>query len=305
MAVNQYYQQRRVNFNWIGESFDIFRRDGWVWVGSFLISFLSSALVYTLFSLPYLLSGGASELTKPTELTPTAPLWTAVLQLVGGLVLLFMVSIFYAGHFVMANKAVRGEPLTVTDVFAKSKLCLPFFLYMLVFGIAQYLGILVCCVGFLFSWILLWPGFALLADGVDIGAALSRSINGMKVDATTGAMFTFVFFLIIGFGIVITCYLAMVIIYPMMFIVASLAYRDMIGMPGVPSNPGVVLYAPPNAANAWPPPPSQPAPPSQTIPASQPPVPPTRLTPPNRVYDPRPYIPEKPKNDRESEDGPA
>jgi len=100
---------------------------------------------------------------------------------------------------------------------------------------------------------LLLPGFALVADGERVWASFRRSIRGMKGQWFSAAVLV----LVIGLLILISeipLLLGLLVTLPMFFLLSALAYRDMIGMPGMvfPAPPS---YGPPQEG-VWPPPPS-------------------------------------------------
>jgi hypothetical protein len=268
----------RVSFGWIGEAFAIYRQQWLTWSGAVLLVVVASILIQLPFSLPSLLIDWPSIRSGGATIAPAPPLWASLLSLVGSPISICVSSFFYAGQFRMANKAVRGEPYSINDLFTGGPMMLSFVGYLLIFTVATLIGYVACCVGVLFSWILLWPGFAVLADGEDIGIALNRSFDGMKRDMWTGALFTFVLILLYLAGTVCTCSIGTLVMVPMMFIIGSLAYRDTIGFPG--STPfGEYPTSQPQAPGVWPPPPSVSTPPQRVWPPQSTPPPPPQSWP--------------------------
>ena len=114
---------------------------------------------------------------------------------------------------------------------------------------------------------LLLPGFALVADGARVGASFGRSVRGMKGHWLSAAALVFVMGLLVLVS-ELPVLLGLLVTMPMCFLLPALAYRDMIGMPGL------VLPAPPSydspQAGVWPPPPTV-GPPPPTIQGRPPP----------------------------------
>ena len=100
---------------------------------------------------------------------------------------------------------------------------------------------------------LLLPGFALVADGERVGASFRRSIRGMKREWLNAALLMLVMGLLVLVS-EIPVFLGLLVTVPMFFLLSALAYRDMIGMPGMIS-PAPPTYDPPQAG-VWPPPPA-------------------------------------------------
>ena len=118
---------------------------------------------------------------------------------------------------------------------------------------------------------LLFPAFALLADGERVLAAGRRSLAAMRRQWLLATVFLSVLSVIYLVASVIPFGAGMLVVLPLLCLATALAYRDMIGMPGRvwPAPPD---YGPPQEG-VWPPPPSVgPAPPTWgPPPASMPP----------------------------------
>jgi uncharacterized membrane protein len=99
------------------------------------------------------------------------------------------------------------------------------------------------------------PGYALLADGVDPKTAFKRSVDAVKQDWLAATGLAFVMYLILFFSGL--CLIGGLVTLPMVAIMTSLAYRDMIGMPTVQQD--VPILAP---VGSWPPSPRSGEPPS-------------------------------------------
>jgi hypothetical protein len=127
------------------------------------------------------------------------------------------------------------------------------------------LGSYLCLFPGLVVYGLFLPAFALAADGESIGGSFSKSFEGMKTEWLMSALFVLVLGLVYIFGTVLTCGLGFFVTIPMIFICSSLAYRDMVGMPGAPTamDGGMAGYAGyAQQAGIWPPAPGQQQPPA-------------------------------------------
>ena len=260
-------QPRRVRFDWINEAFSIFAKNAGVWILSLLIviglaalvgGFLGgfSAFAAFRFARPYSsppFTPGSYPGAYPMYRFPPSVTLTA--WLLGNLYGAF----FYSGFFKMANKQVRGEAIGVGDLFRGGNVFLPMLLYQIVFGLLLGISALLCLLPAFAASVLLWPGFALIADGESFGGAFSRSVDALKSAWLNACVFGLALFGV-HIACLLTCGLGFFVIVPMTFLISALMYRDMIGMPGAgPGSPMAGLpggYAAP-MPGVWPPPPNQ------------------------------------------------
>ena len=281
----------KVNFGWIGKSFELFKANSTVWIIAGLLSLVPvifSFIVGAVAGAGSALSGGQSP-----PVTPGDPAAAFERGLTGGLspglsaLLRIVTAVYtawlYGGVYQVAVKQVRGEMTTTGDLFSGGPLLLKMLGFNIVYGFATVIGFLLCIVPGLLMSGLLFSGFALIADGETIGNAISRSMDAMKRDMWNAAAFVFVMGLLL-FVSAIPCGLGLFVTVPMFYLTGALAYRDMIGMPGIaaPASPFGTPYgaAPGVTPGVWPPPPGAVPPPSFNQPPpvapEPPPAPPRR-----------------------------
>jgi uncharacterized membrane protein len=247
----------RVSFGWIGESFAIFKRDAGTWIAAVFILFSLFAINIAITVNTYAVDIRAIQLHETSVAsTPFSPL-----AFLGGIVVYCLEIFFSAGLFIMANKAVRNEPVQLGTLFTGGPLFLSFFVYRILFALTCVHGYIACCVGVFFAVSLVAPGFAIIADGDSIGSAFSRSFDAMKNDIWNGALFVFVFDMLLIVS-AFPLFLGLFVTGPMTYIIIALAYRDMI-----PPKPNYVSGAPTGSwppsppteppQGSWPPPPNQ------------------------------------------------
>ena len=229
----------------------------------------------------------------------------------------------YGGVYHMAVKQVRGELIGIADIFSGGPSTLRMLGYQMIYGLFTFVLTIVLSIpltllhvvnlaafanrsssfnaGSEIGGILIWyvlllacflvvaaislPAHALIADGEGVFSAISRSLSAMKTQALP------VIGLLVIFGLLymvsaIPCGLGLLVTVPMFWLLSALAYRDMIGMPGLgaPASPYGAPPTPGYTPGVWPPPPSQapsfgqPPPPSAPPPPSfgQPPASPPR-----------------------------
>ena len=242
----------KVNFGWIGEAWEIYRKAWLSWLVLFLIPVASTAcLMIYVYTSPQMLALFSQMQhpgvpATPGSLTPT-PTYTIVSNTLS--------SVQYLINFIvaccasnMAVRQVRGETIEVGSIFQGMRNWVQMLVFGILFFLCTMLGALACCIGMFAVYGLLMPGYAMVADGESGTNAISRSLDGMKADWLNASMFAFVFYLILLFGSLLTCFLGAFIFYPMMFIISALAYRDMIGMP---SSGGPGIYSGVSGAAPW------------------------------------------------------
>lgn len=288
-----YVPPGRVNFGWIGESWQFLNGKAGTWILAILVYGIVSNAVNALIIL---------MLPNPSYIAPPGPFGgsamyrfgisygansnvTALGQIIGALVTWVLGSFQNASLYGMAVKQVRGEVISFSDAFGGGARLAPMLLLNLMLFFLYIAGTLAACVGALAVGAFLLPAQALVADGRSATEAVSQSLAGMKRDWLTAALFLFVFVLLV-IASVIPCGLGLFVTIPMLYIVGALAYRDMIGMPGlvIPApayGAGQYGAPPPSAPGVWPPPPGQ------QPPYGQPPSPSFGQSPPPPAAPPR------------------
>jgi hypothetical protein len=289
----------RVNFGWIGEAFELFKANIAVWlVASIMVLVVTSVIggiIGGIFGAASAMHGtvgqppfGSSPYGAPPFGGQRNPFNSGLpigLNIGIQVVSLIYTSFLYGGIYRTAVKQVRGEMISVSDIFSGGSLFLSMLGFTLIYTLAVSLGTVLCIVPGLLLSGLLFPGYALIADGESLSNAISRCVDGMKKDMWNAAAFVFVMGLLIFASVFAFC-LGEFVTMPMFWLVGVLAYRDMIGMPGLgaPASPYGMPPTPGYTPGVWPPPPSQtpsfgqPPPPSALPPPSfgQPPASPPR-----------------------------
>ena len=258
----------RVSFGWIGESFELYKANIGVWIVATLMAFVPSiagAIVGGIFGAAT--AGQHPGGGQPPFGSSPTPFGGQQNSYTGGLPppLYFGIQVMSAlysawlsgGVYGTAVKQVRGEAISVNDIFSGGPLIWKMLGFNIVYTFAVALGWCFCLVpGFLLSG-LLFPAYALIADGETVGNAITRSFEAMKRDMWNAGAFILVMGLIVLAGI-IPCGLGLLVTLPMLYLATALAYRDMIGMPGPVNRTGA--YGAPAGYGAaqsgvWPPPP--------------------------------------------------
>ncbi|BDI30204.1 hypothetical protein CCAX7_22550 [Capsulimonas corticalis] len=249
-----YAAPRRVNYGWIGESWQLFTQAAGAWILLLLANVVVSLII----------SFGLQAMFPNTNYTPPTPgaspwqvMATSQKMSSLGQFLSYVISWLTGGFFAacfygLAVKQVRGQAVGVGDAFGGGPYYGQMLLATLVLGLLAGGGALVFCLGFFVVLGLMLPMQAMVADGVPAMEAISRSFEAMKADWLSAALFYIVMFLLILVS-AIPCGLGLLATAPMTYLIAALAYRDMVGMPGANSGFTPNYGAP--QPGVWPPPP--------------------------------------------------
>jgi hypothetical protein len=233
--------------DWIGESFQIYKRDIVVWSLAALICNLPAVAGaafdagYAVLFLPYIIlrdlpapsgSGGLTANLLPFLRWP-------------------LESFLYAGLFMMANRAVRGEKLKLTYLFSASRRFAVFMLFTAFSYVSSLVGAMCCCVPGIALWSFLLPSPSMLADGVGFGSAMQDSFTASTSDAVY-CVFVGALFYIFAIAAVMTLGFTSLITLPMTAIISALMCRDLpnalnrLGIKQSPTDDPII-------AESWPP----------------------------------------------------
>jgi len=251
------YLSPKINFGWIGESWEIYRH-GW---GAWVLLYVCAGGAVLIPSIVISIAA-AVQLTSRSGRNSSPTVFDVVMDLLLCL-FAFLVGCCSAD---IAVRQVRGETVSGIGVFRGLQLTGPMLLYSTLFLLALVAGMCVLCFGVFAALGLLLPAFAMVADGISPIQAFSKSIEAMKRDWLNAALFCCVLYVISWFGSAITCSIGSLVLCPMMYIVSALAYRDMAGMPLSTSSAFAQGGYPAHSqAGVWPPAPGQ-TPPDPTVP---------------------------------------
>ncbi len=237
---------RKVNFGWISESWRLFSSGKATWIASIIAVFALPVFVLLFFGS---IIGGAGAMSRGHALR--YPLWMSL-----GLPVFFLLyfAFFYGGLYRMGVMQVRGQIISIVDFFSGGRVFLRMLGLMVIYSVAVGIGLFLFVIPGLMIAALLLPSFALVADGIPVGAALSQSIKAMVRDLGSAIGLVFVFTLLYMLS-ALPCGLGLFVTVPMMFLLSALVYRDMIGIPNMVTPAGPTYGSP--QSGVWPPPPSQ------------------------------------------------
>lgn len=269
---------------WINEGWQMFAAKWQVWVPMMLVFIL--ALVVPILPM-YILMLGANLAAAGSDGVPEFSPLLPLVGIVGGLITFGLAAFMLGGIYRTAFKQMRGEAISVGDLFSGGDVFLSMAAAMILVGLCVNVGTVFCIVpGFLALGLLYFTFPLIVEKKLGVIEAMQRSFEMTRPQMWMFMLFAFVVSLIASLG-AIACYVGLLVTYPLQFLIGAAAYKDCFGVTGARSI-GALQAAqpayPPQAYNqqSW----------SNQPPASygQP------VVPPPSVSQPRPFSPPAPSS---------
>jgi uncharacterized membrane protein len=214
---------------WISEGWEMFAVRWQVWVLQTLIALFLCAIPILSIYVMFLAALINEEMTGSS---PSPPAITAALILVA-MPLFFLLSVFlWGGLWRTATKQLRGEEISVRDLFSVGDVYLRLLGASIVLAILVFLGAIFFFFPALIVIGLLHYTIPLIVDrGLSIGNAMNASFN-----ATKGHWFVYTLFAVvvslIGQAGAFLCYVGLLASIPLQYTIFAIAYRDTFGIDG-------------------------------------------------------------------------
>jgi hypothetical protein len=217
---------------WISEGWQMFASRWIVWALQTLIFFIICAIpVLPLYLWMIIAAINEAETGQPQE-PPVILL--AFLLLVMPIVLLIVV-FFWGGFWRTATKQLRGEDISVWDLFSNGGHFPQLLGAAIPFGILYLLGALLGILpAFIVQGLLHFTVPLIVDRGMSVGSAFSASFNATKRHWLMFSLFAFVVYLL-GIAGTFICYVGLLATYPLQFTIMAIAYRDTFGIAGARS----------------------------------------------------------------------
>lgn len=278
--------------DWIGEGWNMFAEQWKVWVMNSLVLSLVTVVPAIAAYIFLFFAAAASAQSN------SAGVGLVLLVLIFGVIglLIFLSSYLVCGMYHTAFKQLRGEPISIRDVFSAGESFPRFLGAAIVIGILAMIGFVLCVIpAFIVLGALYFTLPLVVERRLSIGDAIQRSRDATRGDLLMFVLFAFVVSIIAQAGSYL-CYVGMLVTWPLQYTIAAIAYRDCFGVAGARSFASKA--APPHAYGAPPPSGYQPAP-AQGWPDYG------SSAPPSAVYQPAPNaalpvpaLPQQPPTDR-------
>jgi zinc-ribbon domain len=274
-----------VRWEWIAEAWKLFTNSPGAWIGMILISaVIGIVLVVLPFTLIFIPMGIFASNSEPGAALATAGLGLLLLIPVLLIVIFLATAYLWSGMYSAAIRQVKGEAISVGDLFSGGDCFLRVLGLIVLVTIAQLavrlafsvpgliieelapLGRLASSVPSIIISGFIFFAIPLIVDRkMGVFEAISASVNATKAQWWMFAIFVFVLGLLSGIG-VLGCLVGVLVTAPFYFTTPAVAYRDTFGLPGAqnyeafpPPPPDYRDYAPsqaPAQAPAWEPPPN-------------------------------------------------
>jgi hypothetical protein len=223
---------------WISEAFTLFGREWQTWVGQGAIllfvgfgpMFVGMIIYYAAFFGAMATSSRGSGTMAPEALGGMFAGMGAMF--VGSFVSMFLFLFLMIGMERTALKQLRGEPITVKDVFSGGDLYLPILGASLLMGLASMLGSIFCIIpGLLISGMLSFTLPIMVEERLGPMEAMSKSWEATKPHMWMYLLWYFLISLVMSVG-AYACYVGYVATVPIYMLAMMIAYRDVFGLAG-------------------------------------------------------------------------
>lgn len=271
----------RIDFGWLGQAWSLFSAQAGVWVGALVLLFLVEAVLWVLLAIPtgvlasmrgiYVLLFTHPGTPPPASARPYQDFAQTELF---SILLAGLSAILAGGLYRMALRQLRGERISVGNLFSALPQSLPLLLVGIfvpaVLALLEGAGLWLlhsslpptAAVGVInaTAWLpaLLLPGLVMFApllvvdSGASAPAALLGSVRLLGRQWLMGILFYVVTAIVSSLGVLL-CGVGMLATYPLLFLSISLGYLVM-----TRSMPTVETLFDPAPPGVWPPPPRVP-----------------------------------------------
>ncbi len=223
-----------VRWEWIGEGWQMFAEQWKVWV-------LQMLIVGAIFAVPAVPFYGMMlpmQLEAAQGQQPELPVLFFPLALGFGLLAILGGSFLFSGFYKTAFKQLRGEPISVGDLFSGGDIFLRVLGAFLAIIVLTMIGALFCILpAYIVGGLLFFTLPLIVERDLSIGEAISASYEATKSSWFMFTLFAIVVGLLASLGAV-ACYVGVLVTYPLQITITSIAYRDMFGMAGARSFTG-------------------------------------------------------------------
>jgi hypothetical protein len=255
---------------WIGEGWQMFVNQWMSWILMMLVLFLAIAVpvipIYVIFAIAMAATAEASG-GDPGALPL---LFFPVFGLVAVAIVLGA-SYLSSGAYRAAFKQMRGESISVGDLFSGGDVFLRVAGAVLLIGILASIGSILCIFpAFVVAGLLYFTLPLIIERNMGVIEAMQTSFERTKGNWLMFTLFALVVQLLASLG-QLACGVGLLASYPLLFTISAVAFRDVFGMPGARHFLG--------QQSAPPPPPSAYAPQSWSQPSAVPPPPPPQPQP--------------------------
>ena len=233
---------RKVNFDNIGKAFNLVKEQLGVWIPTMLVYVLVVGVISTVSNLILqaigLGAGSRGGNTPPTGLVVAGSFLNFGINLVAG-------AFFQGGLYRMALKQVRGEAISISDLFSSGDVVAGLAVGQLLIALMLYAGVLALCIGaFIVAGLTMFVLPLIVDQRLGAVEAIGTSFNTLKSDLVNATGFYFVSSLAAGLGI-LACGIGVLFTAPILPLAVALTYQDFFGAGGASLDPAIEMPLPP------------------------------------------------------------
>ena len=225
-----------VRWEWISEAWNLFTRQWTPWVLMILVMIAIIFLVEMIIYFPLFGILFATMATIPQDgefpTAPVFPVWLLVLYPVIFLAIISVISWMAGGLYSAAFKQLRGEQISVGDLFSGGKYFGRMLGALLLISIASYIGLILFVIPGLIVYGLTFLTFPMIVEGgkgtID---AIKASIDVTKRDWIMFTLFSMALGIIAAAGAFL-CGIGALATLPLLYLGHALVYRDLVGIHG-------------------------------------------------------------------------
>jgi uncharacterized membrane protein len=213
-----------VRFNVIGDAWRLYRRHWDVWTLAMLIVLIGSSVVMSvvLAILGVNWPGGRGGFRLPVPPAAAAIQYVAS-AVIGGC--------FLGGMIRMASNQVRGRVPRIEDLISVTDVWLDLLLSALTYGVATFLGEMLCVIpGLIVSGLLMFAIPLVVEARLPAAGAILQSWNALKSQWLTATVFHLVLFLLSGSGVLLCC-IGILITGPLYSLSIAILYHEFFPAP--------------------------------------------------------------------------
>jgi hypothetical protein len=221
-----YAPQPRVRFDAIGEAWQLFTQQMGVWIGAMLVMAGSIIVLYALMLVVLFATAGMQPQNSPQQ-----PSGGSILLMFGGMGVLglggwVLIHFLLGGMFKMALKQIRGEMISVGDVFSETGTLPTLLIASILCGLAYFAGALLCILpGYVVQGLLMLTMPIIVDQKIGATEAMTQSWNALKNDWLVATFFLILLSLAASLG-AFACGIGIVFSAPLYFLTLAIVYRD-------------------------------------------------------------------------------
>lgn len=215
---------------WIGEGWQMFVNQWSSWVLMILLMFLMMVIpIIPIYLFMFLLVAAADASGGDAG---ALPFFMFPVMGLAGLVILFGTSYLMSGAYRAAFKQLRGEQISVGDLFTGGDVFLRVAGALLLIGILASIGGIFCVLpAFLVAGLLYFTVPLIIERNMGVIEAMQASFERTKGNWLMFTLFALVVQLLAGLG-QLACGVGILASYPLLFTITAVAFRDTFGMAG-------------------------------------------------------------------------